>query len=236
MLIKCGKCGKEFDDVLDKCPFCGTINALTSELDSSINKQIVKKNSHIGFLYFIISLLALGLIGLGLYSFFFVQNQSHSIVIDEKNFTVPMDSVEESITDTAVLYSKENIKVQEKSQVEESTINSYKLSASKRKTSKHPQGHFSLIGKVFTASCHMDIDISGTEVTGSYFYDNQNSKGNKDRLYLTGEANGNKLELYEYLKDGQQTGYFDGNFNGVTYTGTFLKFNGQTMKFSFKAQ
>ena len=97
----------------------------------------------------------------------------------------------------------------------------------------YPQGHFALDGSISKYGCHIDLDLSDNEATGSYYY---TKNGSNNRLYLTGSVNGQHVELHEYNDDGDQTGYFNGMFNGITYEGTFINYKSQVMGFKFYAK
>lgn len=191
------------------------------------NMQQNNKRKHILFLYILLSLLTVGIIGLGIYVYFSQQKLAeyskeleaidNSAVVNNSSSPVisEMDTTELIVKDTVPTVKNSNIPKQD------------------NRITKNPQGHFSLDGKISKYKCHIDLDISGSTVSGTYYYAKQ---GPKNKLFLSGEAKGQNIELYELTKDNEQTGNFYGVFNGVNFTGTFLKYDGQSMKFSFIAR
>ncbi|MCQ2237906.1 MAG: serine/threonine protein kinase [Bacteroidaceae bacterium] len=80
---------------------------------------------------------------------------------------------------------------------------------------------------------NIEIKHDGT-VSGSYYY---KKKGNSSRLSLSGkyEKEGG-MRIQEFNSEGIQSGLFEGNFNGSTYTGYFTSYRGDTMPFSIYVQ
>lgn len=252
MLIKCRECGKEISDQAEMCPHCGTPYVVKGEPVDEVTQTVAPSNgeqqyaqqpqpqqpqphqyqqpqqpyyppqqggSGNGLLYLIIGLLAAGLIGLGLYVF-----------LGQKNDTQEQTGKEAAKVETPTTATTEKTEELEKPapQVEKVIV-----AVPEKEPTDYPQGHFALTGSISNYDCHIDLDLSGNEATGSYYY---TKNGSANRLYLTGEVNGQHVELHEYNSDGDQTGYFNGMFNGITYEGTFINYKSQVMAFKFFAK
>ena len=75
----------------------------------------------------------------------------------------------------------------------------------------------------------MDLIIDGEEVEGSYFY---HSQGSGNRILLSGQINGNNIQMEEMSPDGGNTGGFSGTVDGKIFSGTFTNYqSGEKMPF-----
>ena len=81
----------------------------------------------------------------------------------------------------------------------------------------------SLNGTISQYKIHMDVTINGNEVRGTYSYDSQ-PKDKKMTLKGTIDNN-NTMYLSEYDPSGDETGYFNGIFDGSTYEGVFSNYS-----------
>ena len=80
----------------------------------------------------------------------------------------------------------------------------------------------------------MDIEISRNYAQGTYYY---HSKGRNNKMSVYGNLEGNVLTLEEYAPDGNNTGFFEGTFDGYSYNGTFVNYdNGNSLRFNVVAQ
>jgi len=241
MLIKCRECGQEISDKAEMCPHCGTPFVVkgepvdeTTQMNAAPNPGNTQQqqyqqpqqpqqpyyppqqnSSGNGLLYLIIGLLAAGLIGLGLYVF-----------LGQKSDTQEQTGKEVAKVETPTTTTETEEKPAP--QVEKVIV-----AVPEKEPTDYPQGHFALDGSISKYGCHIDLDLSDNEATGSYYY---TKNGSNHRLYLTGEVNGQHVELHEYNDDGDQTGYFNGMFNGITYEGTFINYKSQVMGFKFYAK
>lgn len=77
-------------------------------------------------------------------------------------------------------------------------------------------------GKVSKYGIHMVLDINIEDVNGYYYYDSQ---GSENRVMLKGTLADGKLKLKKYDKDGNVTGYFEGEFDGTSYQGDNVNYN-----------
>lgn len=84
-------------------------------------------------------------------------------------------------------------------------------------------GSYSLDGTISQYKIHMDVTINGNEVWGTYSYDSQ-PKDKKMTVKGTFDEN-NTMYLSEYDPAGDETGYFNGNFDGNTYEGVFSNYS-----------
>lgn len=74
----------------------------------------------------------------------------------------------------------------------------------------------------------MHLEISGSQVKGSYYYDR---KGPDAQLNLVGTNDNGLLDINETDADGTPTGHFKGNFSNGMYTGQFITNKGKKMPF-----
>lgn len=88
---------------------------------------------------------------------------------------------------------------------------------------KTNDGMYSMAGKVSKYAIHMTIEINGSDAKGYYYYDSQGSD-NKVKLSGSLKENG-ELLLKKYSKDDKETGFFEGVFNGVAYSGKNRNYN-----------
>ena len=94
---------------------------------------------------------------------------------------------------------------------------------SNKENSTIGNGTYTMIGKVSNYNIHMIIEINGSIVKGYYYYDSQGS-GNTVQLSGSIKEKG-ELTLKKFSKDGEETGYFEGIFNGTEYNGKNVNYN-----------
>ena len=83
-------------------------------------------------------------------------------------------------------------------------------------------GKITMTGKVSKYGIHMVLAINGANVIGYYYYDSQ---GSDNRVTLKGTLTGENLKLNKYDKEGNETGYFEGAFDGTSYWGENVNYN-----------
>ena len=88
-----------------------------------------------------------------------------------------------------------------------------------------------LSGSIGQYNVHMDLDIDGSNVTGSYYY---RSSGSGARLYLRGTLySDGEMVLNETNANGERTGHFDGTYRrGRSYEGLFENYRGDVLSFT----
>lgn len=92
------------------------------------------------------------------------------------------------------------------------------------------EGIHQLSGSISKYGITMDIEVRRGYVNGTYYY---HSQGSSNRMTVSGTISGNTMSLEEYAPSGENTGYFEGVFNGLSYNGTFHNYSkGSTMNFS----
>lgn len=79
-----------------------------------------------------------------------------------------------------------------------------------------------MAGKVSEYAIHMVLDVNGADVDGYYFYDSQ---GSNNKVTLKGVINDGRLKLEKKDKDGNETGYFEGHFDGTIYQGDNVNYS-----------
>ena len=91
-----------------------------------------------------------------------------------------------------------------------------------------------MVGKVSQYGIHMVLDINGSEVNGYYYYDSQ---GSNNRVTLKGSISNGNMKLNKYNENGEETGYFEGNFNGNMYSGSNVNYEReQALLFSLRVE
>lgn len=77
----------------------------------------------------------------------------------------------------------------------------------------------------------MDLTVEGGKAYGSYYYDKY---GSNNRLFFRGnyDAQTGSLYLEEYNDVGENSGIFDGQYDGRVFHGTFTNSEEQTMNFN----
>ena len=92
------------------------------------------------------------------------------------------------------------------------------------------EGFHQLSGSISKYGITMDIEVRRGYVNGTYYY---HSQGSSNRMTVSGTISGNTMSLEEYAPSGENTGYFEGVFNGLSYNGTFHNYSkGSTLNFS----
>lgn len=87
---------------------------------------------------------------------------------------------------------------------------------------------YDLGGAVDKYPITMHLDIEGTQVKGSYFY---NKRGPSAKLNLSGTFEDGEMDLNETDEKGTPTGHFKGEFEGGEYKGQFYDNKGKSMNF-----
>lgn len=88
---------------------------------------------------------------------------------------------------------------------------------------------YNLYGYVGQYPVTMQIQISGSAISGSYYYDSQ---GPNKRLILSGSNNNGEIHLIENTTEGMHTGDFRGKLFNGEFTGNFINYQGKEMAFS----
>lgn len=87
---------------------------------------------------------------------------------------------------------------------------------------------YDLGGAVDKYPITMHLDIEGTQVKGTYFY---NKRGPNAKLNLSGTFEDGEMDLNETDEKGTPTGHFKGAFEGGEYKGQFYDNKGKSMNF-----
>jgi len=87
---------------------------------------------------------------------------------------------------------------------------------------------FDLHGTVDKYPITMHLNIDGTTVKGSYYYD---KKGPNAELTLSGTNDDGELDINETDADGTPTGHFKGKFDNGVFRGQFITNKGKKMPF-----
>lgn len=97
-------------------------------------------------------------------------------------------------------------------------------------SSSDSEGSHDLTGVIDEYPVTMHLEIDGTQIKGSYYYDKQ---GPNAKLTLTGTNNDGVWDINETDADGTPTGHFKGNYidmDGI-YSGSFVTNKGKKMSF-----
>ena len=89
-------------------------------------------------------------------------------------------------------------------------------------------GVYDLKGFVDKYPITMHIDINGSLVEGSYYY---NKRGAGAKLNLSGKFDDGDMNLNETDENGTPTGHFQGEFDGSEFKGMFITNQGKRMPF-----
>lgn len=85
-----------------------------------------------------------------------------------------------------------------------------------------------LRGKVDKYPVTMHLEINGSQVKGSYYYD---KKGPSAKLNLSGSNENGIMDINETDANGTPTGHFSGRFSNGIYSGSFVTNQGKKMPF-----
>lgn len=85
-----------------------------------------------------------------------------------------------------------------------------------------------LRGEVDKYPITMHLEIEGSQVKGTYYYDR---KGPNAQLNLSGSCDGNTLDLNETDDNGTPTGHFKGTMSDGVFRGQFITNKGKSMPF-----
>ncbi len=111
-------------------------------------------------------------------------------------------------------------------------IEEYNSEENNQSDEETSNGSITMAGKVSDYGIHMVLDVQGADVTGYYYYDSQ---GSGNRVTLKGSITEGILTLYKYDADGNNTGHFEGAFNGVSYQGRNVNYSrDEALPFSVK--
>ena len=84
------------------------------------------------------------------------------------------------------------------------------------------RGAYNLTGAISKYPITMNISITDGEVVGTYYY---HSQGSKNKMTVNGYMTADhRIVLEEFAPSGLNTGYFDGYFNGTTFSGQFSNY------------
>lgn len=85
-----------------------------------------------------------------------------------------------------------------------------------------------LYGAVDKYPITMQLDIEGSVVKGTYYY---NRQGPDKFLTLSGILNDGEMDIYESDENGRQTGHFKGRYHNGEFQGEFVTMQGKSMYF-----
>lgn len=87
---------------------------------------------------------------------------------------------------------------------------------------------YQLGGAVYKYPITMNIDIEGSQVKGTYYY---NKRGPNAKLYLSGVYENGEMDLNEIDEKGVPTGHFKGTFEDGEFKGQFIDNKGKVLDF-----
>ncbi len=105
-----------------------------------------------------------------------------------------------------------------------------KVEATKEMEKNEPviSGDKKLYGAVDQYPITMSLNIRGSKVKGTYYY---NKQGPDRVLTLSGTLKKDELDLIEYNEKGQQTGHFRGHYSKGVIEGVFTTMQGKRLSF-----
>lgn len=214
MTMKCPSCNTELSDGALFCPKCG-VSVREPEphhtTDYNDNVRVVytpepQQSSSNGALYGIVGFLVAAVIGLGIWMFV------RSTGDDQQP---PQAQVAQTTQQTATTSS----------QAQQKTAQPVAAPAPAPQRTYTIQGQHRMRGSISQYPITMEIYVSGTQVSGTYYY---HSQGSSNRMTVDGYINGTYMVLEEYAPSGLNTGYFHGDFNGYSYSGQFTNYQKQS--------
>ncbi len=75
----------------------------------------------------------------------------------------------------------------------------------------------------------MQIQISGSVINGSYYYDRM---GSNNILLLNGTYDNGEIHIIETTVEGEQTGDFRGRLSNGVFSGNYINYKGKEMAFN----
>ena len=90
------------------------------------------------------------------------------------------------------------------------------------------QENITLYGAVAKYPITMSLNIDGSVVKGTYYY---NKQGPDKVLTLSGVLNNGEMDIYEADENGRQTGHFRGYYSNGVFQGEFITQQGKSMSF-----
>lgn len=122
--------------------------------------------------------------------------------------------------ETEALETENNVEVvDEVSESEETTVPVEQVETSRSVT---------LYGAVHKYPITMQLEIKGSVVKGTYYY---NKQGPDNVLTLSGVFDNGEMDIYETDENGRQTGHFKGYYSNGEYQGEFVTMQGKSMQF-----
>ena len=229
-LIKCRECGQVISDMADHCPKCGcpVVNESEETQYGPTSEQMVYQdvassgngsNNNNKLLYAILAFLVAIIIGGGIFYFIDRNNKMEKALEQQQQQHVADSLAKDSLA---------------KAQVIKDSLNTLKAEAQPR-VAPQPRvvtidGYHHLKGAISKYGITMDIQVNGGYVEGTYYY---HSQGRSAKMTVYGNLSGSQLHLEEYNPDGDNTGCFDGTFNGYSYSGGFQNYmKGTYFKFN----
>ena len=229
-LIKCRECGQVISDMADHCPKCGcpVVNESEETQYGQTSEQMVYQdvassgngsNNNNKLLYAILAFLVAIIIGGGIFYFIDRNNKMEKALEQQQQQHVADSLAKDSLA---------------KAQVIKDSLNTLKAEAQPR-VAPQPRvvtidGYHHLKGAISKYGITMDIEVSGDYVQGTYYY---HSKGRSNKMSVYGNLYGNDMSLEEYAPDGNNTGRFEGTFDGYCFQGTFVNYSsGNQLRFS----
>lgn len=241
-LIRCMECGQVISDKAAKCPRCGSqisndgedkqysymkeptanrnkgYNGNGKNNDNNNNNNNNKK-----WLYAIIFLLGV-IIGGGFYHFYYKNKQMERYLQQQQQQHIADSIAKDSI-------AKEKARLESTNKVKEDEPR--KAETQSKVSQTHGvaiEGHHHLVGAISKYPITMDIEITRGHAQGTYYY---HSQGRQAKMSVYGNIDGSQLYLEEYSPEGNNTGRFDGTFDGYDFNGTFVNYlNGNTFNFN----
>lgn len=122
--------------------------------------------------------------------------------------------------ETKALETENNVEVVEDvAESEETTVPVEQVEMSRSVT---------LYGAVHKYPITMQLEIKGSVVKGTYYY---NKQGPDNVLTLSGVFDNGEMDIYETDENGRQTGHFKGYYSNGEYQGEFVTMQGKSMQF-----
>ena len=212
--MKCPKCNSELSDQALFCPKCCVKidNTPPQSPNYNDNERFAyapqsQRSSSNGVLYGVLGFLVAAVIGLGIWLF------------------VKSTSDKEQGQPVQVAQSTAQTSTSQTPATQQPAAQAQPAPAPAPRRTYTIQGQHRMRGSISQYPITMEIYVSGTQASGTYYY---HSQGSSNRMTVDGYINGSYMVLEEYAPSGLNTGYFHGDFNGYSYSGQFTNYSKQS--------
>lgn len=220
---KCVYCHSDISEHGAFCPICGKPQPQQTVYGQTQQTQYQQSNpapapqpqqsKNNGAIWGVVGFLAAAVIGLGGW---FVYDK---LIKEQPSSSQTVATVDkEKAVEKVQTVKKEVAENKEKTEM-------VRQKSEKQTVSQQPRpirGAYNMTGAISKYPITMNISITDGEVVGTYYY---HSQGSKNKMTVNGYITADhRMVMEEYAPSGLNTGYFDGYFNGTTFSGQFSNY------------